>query len=370
MHTLRIIVSVLTVIMTLLTLLPLSKNQRWWVRVWDFPRLQMATLSLIFLLTELWVLPLGGPLATLIVLLSLACMLYQAWWILPYTPLYPVQVKKSVANGHPRLKIINCNVLMTNRKSVRLLEIVKQQRPDILVLLETDQWWEDQMAPIEADYPHSLKCPLDNLYGMHVYSRLPIFNGKIQFLVADGIPSMHFRVELSSGDHVVLHCLHPMPPSPTEDDESTNRDGELVAVGHTAARANYPTIVTGDLNDVAWSRTTRLFMKISGLLDPRRGRGMYNTFHAGFPFLRWPLDHVFHSKEFTLIDLQRLPPMGSDHFPIMVELALTPQDGRTQEALEIDSEDLQEAEEKLANAGVRSGDVHTAEHHIPGGLSA
>ncbi|MCI1677017.1 MAG: endonuclease/exonuclease/phosphatase family protein [Ewingella americana] len=362
MDSLRIIVSVLTVIMALLTLLPLSKNQRWWVRVWDFPRLQMATLSLLFLLTELWVLPFGGPLATLIILLSLACMLYQAWWILPYTRLYPVQVKKTVPNGHPHIKIINCNVLMTNRNSAKLLEIVEKNRPDILVLLETDLWWEQQMSPLESDYPHSIKCPLDNLYGMHVYSRLPLFDAKIQYLVAEGIPSMHFRAELTSGHQVVLHCLHPMPPSPTEDDESTNRDAELVAVGHTASRASYPTIVTGDLNDVAWSRTTRLFMKVSGLLDPRRGRGMYNTFHASYPFLRWPLDHVFHSKEFTLIDLQRLEPMGSDHFPIMVELALTPEQGKDQEKLQIDSGDIQEAREKMDNAGVKSRDVHHAEH--------
>jgi hypothetical protein len=103
-------------------------------------------------------------------------------------------------------------------------------------------------------------------------------------------------------------------------------------------------------------------MKVSGLLDPRRGRGMYNTFHASYPFLRWPLDHVFHSKEFTLIDLQRLEPMGSDHFPIMVELALTPEQGKDQEKLQIDSGDIQEAREKMDNAGVKSRDVHHAEH--------
>ena len=119
--------------------------------------------------------------------------------------------------------------------------------------------------------------------------------------------------------------------------------------------------MTGDLNDVAWSRTTRLFMKVSGLLDPRRGRGMYNTFHASYPFLRWPLDHVFHSKHFTLIDLHRLEFMGSDHFPIMVELALTPQEGNDQESLEIDEEDIEEAQEKMDTAGVKSTDVHRAE---------
>jgi len=361
MHNARLVVAILTVVMTLLTVLPLSRNQRWWVRVWDFPRLQMAVLSLIFLLVELYLLPGGGPLAGFIVLLALGCTFYQSWWIFPYTGLAKVQVKKTPASEHSRIKIINCNVLMTNRKSGKLLEIIGKNQPDVIVLLETDRWWEQQMSPLDVEYPHSLKCPLDNLYGMHVYSRLPLFEAKVQYLVAEGIPSMHFRVELSGGEQVVMHCLHPMPPSPTEDDESTNRDGELIAVGHTAARASYPTIVTGDLNDVAWSRTTRLFMKISGLLDPRRGRGMFNTFHASYPFLRWPLDHVFHSKEFTLVDLKRLEPMGSDHFPIMVELALNPHAGSTQEKLEIEQGDIEEAREKMNNAGIKSRDVHQAE---------
>ncbi|WP_314720463.1 endonuclease/exonuclease/phosphatase family protein [Rahnella variigena] len=361
MHAFRITLCVLTVIMTLLTLLPFSRNQRWWVRVWDFPRLQMATLCLLFLLTELMIMPLSDGISTTIIILTVACMAYQSWWILPYTPFYRVQVKKTVSGSHSRIKIMNSNVLTTNRKAGALIAQIREHQPDILVLLETDQWWEDQMAVLDADYPHSLRCPLDNLYGMHVYSRLPMHSAKIQFLVADDIPSMHFRAELPSGEQVVMHCLHPMPPSPTEADESTDRDGELVAVGHTAAKATYPTIVTGDLNDVAWSRTTRLFMKVSGLLDPRRGRGMFNTFHASYPFLRWPLDHVFHSKDFTLVSLQRLGFMGSDHFPILVELALTPCEGQDQEPLEIDEEDLDEAEEKLANAGVKSTDVHRAE---------
>jgi hypothetical protein len=114
--------------------------------------------------------------------------------------------------------------------------------------------------------------------------------------------------------------LHPEPPIPFED--TLGRDGELILTAREVRSDPLPAIVTGDLNDVAWSRTTRRFQRLSGLLDPRVGRGFYNTFDARFPLLRWPLDHLFHDPRFRLVSLERLPDIGSDHFPMLFELAL------------------------------------------------
>jgi endonuclease/exonuclease/phosphatase (EEP) superfamily protein YafD len=41
------------------------------------------------------------------------------------------------------------------------------------------------------------------------------------------------------------------------------------------------------------------------------GRGFYNSYHAEHRLLRYPLDHVFHSNHFRLVDLQRLRSIGS-----------------------------------------------------------
>jgi endonuclease/exonuclease/phosphatase (EEP) superfamily protein YafD len=229
-----------------------------------------------------------------------------------------------------------------------LIALIRQHQPDIFVTLESNAWWQKRLDVLEDDYRYSIKCPLENLYGMHVYSRLPLEDSKTEFLVEPDIPSMHTTVRLPSQHRIRMHFLHPAPPSPTENDESTERDAELLIVARCVAECDVPVIVAGDLNDVAWSATTRLFRKISGLLDPRIGRGMFNTFHAGFWFMRWPLDHLFHSRQFKLSFMKRLPAFGSDHFPMLVELVYDAEGSTRQAGLIADSADESAAEEKIA----------------------
>ncbi|WP_425414922.1 endonuclease/exonuclease/phosphatase family protein [Rubellimicrobium mesophilum] len=132
-----------------------------------------------------------------------------------------------------------------------------------------------------------------------------------------------------------------------------------------------PSIVAGDLNDVAWSHTTRLFQRISGCLDPRRGRGMFNTFHADYPIFRWPLDHIFHEASFTLVRLERLPHIGSDHFPVLAELCFEPAAEARQVTPEPAQEDLEEAQEKIDEGRRAARDLATARsgHRLSHGSS-
>jgi endonuclease/exonuclease/phosphatase (EEP) superfamily protein YafD len=345
-------------LLVVFTLLPFSKRPEWWIRGCDFPRFQFAVFGTAIIAAGSFLLDRTHSLSWIIVGAALLCTACQVWWIFPYTPLHRREVKTAPRDrsSAPRIRIMTANVLMTNRRTADFLAIVRREQPDVLVTLETNRWWEQQLAPLEHDYPHTLKCPLENLYGMHLYSRLPLEDSRLQFLIEPDIPSMHTLVVLSSQQRVRLHCLHPAPPSPTENETSRERDAELIMVGKAVVGASLPVIVAGDLNDVAWSATTRLFRKISCLLDPRIGRGRYNTYHARFPFSRWPVDHFFHSTHFTCVQIKRLPFFGSDHFPVLLELALThtPQ----QPAVRADADDHQDAEEKLDAKAADESEVH------------
>lgn len=346
----------------LITLLPLWQNPVWWVRGLDFPRVQFITLIAVLTLLILWRLDMSQAAHWPLVILNVGYLSYHLWWILPYTRLYPHEVKAESASQPPHmLTILSANVLASNPHAESLLALVKQYQPDMLVTLESNLWWQQQLSVLEADYPYLMQCPLENLYGMHVYSRLPLSDTHIRYLVEQDVPSMHCLVTLSGGLQVRAHFLHPAPPSPTENEESAPRDAELLAVAKSVAECEVPVIVAGDLNDVAWSPTTRLFRKISGLLDPRIGRGMFNTFNAQHVFIRWPLDHLFHSDHFRVVSLKRLKLKGSDHFSLLSCLSLRPHKENGQPLLDADTADQETAQQKMTREEICKKDVPVPE---------
>lgn len=328
----------------------LIPRDEWWFRGADFPRLQILALGIIaFLLMVFWQEP--WDLTRQIIFIGLiAALAYQLKMVLPYTLIWKKQVKQvkpEQLNFDQQISLIVSNVLTPNNKYHLLIEEIEKYQPDLVLTLETDQTWQNELSVIEKEYPYRVPVPLDNLYGMHLYSKLKLQDTEVKFILSDEIPSIHTTITLRSGQYVQLYCLHPKPPSPTEAKDSTLRDAELLIVGDQIKDLDESCIVMGDLNDVAWSRTTRLFQRISGLLDPRVGRHYVNTFHADYPLLRWSLDHVFHSTDFALVEMKRLPHMGSDHFPVYVVLQTGRVFEQIQEELEQTEADEQEAQEAI-----------------------
>lgn len=346
-------INVIAVMVIWASIWSLIPRNEWWIRCADFPRLQILVLGLASLLC-LIVWPTAWDSWRQIILAGLiAALIYQLKMVLPYTLVWKKQVKQvpaSAWNPQQQLSIIVANVLMTNDQYHLLIKHVQQYQPDILLTLETNLLWQHQLEVLEVDYPYRVAVPLENLYGMHLYSRLPLQDIEIKFLLSDEIPSIHCSVILTSGQPVRIYALHPKPPSPTEAKNSTLRDAELLIIGDHIQDLDESCIVMGDLNDVAWSRTTRLFQRISGLLDPRIGRHYINTFHANYPLLRWSLDHVFHSVDFALIKMKRLTHIGSDHFPIYVEL----QTDRIFEQIQ-DELEMVEGDQKAVQDAIQSG---------------
>ena len=339
----RIVFSVLLIIAVTL---PLVRNDYWVFRILEYPRFQKLMLCCFgLLLWALW--PPEHTVTLAVCALLWLCTVYLLYKIFPYTPFSRREMKNATPHrAEKQLSIFAANIYEKNRDYDRVLLQINTTDPDIVFLVETDAAWLQGVKSLEQHYPHRLYKPLPNTYGLLFFSRLPLREKSLNFLVEDDVPSVEVVAELPSGDQVRIWGLHPKPPVPGEDITTTAKDKELLLVAEKAGRSELPVIVMGDLNDVAWSYTTELFRKTSRLLDPRRGRGFYSTFNANNSFMRFPLDYIFCSNDFGLIRMKRMPKNGSDHFAMFISLYYDPSLKAVQKRPKAGAKEIQEADDK------------------------
>ena len=313
-----IVLYIFIIIFVITPFLPATENPHWFFRTADFVRLQSLFLDCLFLVLFLffeseytvfsWIL-----LATLIYTIG-----YEIDKVFKYSSFYPRKKPDFPSDG--KLSILAGNVLQTNTYYDKFLKIVKDHNPDLVLTMESNSEWEKGLSELEETYPYTVKVPKENFYGMHLYSKIELINPEVKFQVEEGMPSIFFEYPINKNKNVFFCCLHPAPPSPTENETSKERDAELMITGNIIRELDKPTVVCGDMNDVVWSRTTRLFKKMTAMIDPRIGRGFFSTYHAKYFFMRFPLDHLFHTKDLFVKIMERTENFGSDHFAMYYEI--------------------------------------------------
>jgi endonuclease/exonuclease/phosphatase (EEP) superfamily protein YafD len=331
--------------------LPLINTAAWWIRIFDFPKLQIAILIILALILAYAYVDFNRKYKFPLMFVLAVCLVYQAHFVVVYTPLYKTEAKDSnKENAENSFTLLVTNVRMENEDKESFHSLVKKVDPDILLINEADQVWAESIAKIEVDFPYSIKYPLDNSYGMILLSKLPMTESAVNFLVKDSIPSIYTKITLRSGSKIDFYGVHPEPPKPGTD--TYERDTELLLIGKEIKESKNPTVVAGDLNDVGWSATSKLFRKYSGLVDPREGRGLFNTYSVFVPLFRYPLDHIFYSKEFGLLNLEKLASIGSDHYPILVGLNYEPDEDNTEGLEKTNHKENEKVEKKIEKGKV------------------
>lgn len=345
--------------------LPLLPTGAWFVRLFDFPRLQLCLLLLVPLLAAtlhaVWLRNWKREHGVLVIAIA-ALGLWQCSFIAPYTPLWPKEVADATMSDGVRVMITNLK--FDNRQHERARRALQSEDPDLLLLIEINRTWSAALDSLRASYPYRKEVIRDEGLGLALWSKLPLVSATVEHLVSERRPSIFATVRLRDGTRMHFAGVHPTPPG-LEDDtrggrrDSRVRDAELVLVARKVEdRPNAGWIVAGDLNDVAWSRSTQLFKRISGLRDPRVGRALLNTYHADYHLLRYPIDHLFVSEGTTLEALSRVRLPGSDHFAIVAQLhvssrtapATADADERS-EAREVVEEGKEDAAERDIEAG-------------------
>ncbi len=334
-----------------LSALPILPVGAWWVRICDFPRVQLLGLLMLVLLITciLRCYSKWQTLDTALLVLIGITGLWQISFILPYTMIWFQEVPgiTDIPEENPSFRIVVANLEIGNEEKPAVVDRLNQLNPDILLTIETDQAWMDELKKLDPKLKLHSHVVRNEGLGMALWTRLDVIDEEVKHLVSERRASFFTTIGLPSGN-INFVGLHPTPPglkdgTGDERRDSRVRDAELMLIAKKVAENQQDSwIVTGDFNDVAWSHTTRLFKRVSGLKDPRIGRQMLNTYHAEYPLLRYPLDHVFVSKGFHLESLDRSKIPGSDHFAVIADLVFIAEVGTDPELEGNDQEDSDE----------------------------
>ena len=232
---------------------------------------------------------------------------------------------------HPPLKILFANVLTSNSDPARLLALIAAEAPDFIALVEVNRRWQTQLEPaLAAAYPFSLFRPREDNFGVAVLSRVEPAGGRVEFFADVETPSLDLT--LPSGDRPIrVLVTHPLPPGDAE--TAALRDQHLegladwmrfTATLQAAGTPPVPVLILGDLNATPWCPPLRRLLAQSGLHTAARGHAaVASTWPVPIPFLRIPLDHALLNDELACIRYRIGPDIGSDHFPLLLEVLPT-----------------------------------------------
>lgn len=306
------------------TLLPLSGSHAWWVRMWDFPRIQLAlaqavAAGLALLLPSPWSWALAGAL--------LLCLLDHLYRIRPFTPLARREMRFAPpSDDGAQVTLLSANVLMENERFDLVAKLIEDVDPDVLLLMETDQRWVDALGPALSRYPTVLTDARPDHYGLIFATRLQAVEARIEHLTADDTPSVFADLLTPSGRPFHFVGLHPQPPVPGV--ATAERDAQLLYAARFARRTDVALVTMGDFNDAAWSPTARLFKHYGRYLDPRMGRGLYASFHATSVLVRCAIDQFYVTEEVAVVDFRLGGRTGSDHLPVIARIRIDPEAAR------------------------------------------
>ncbi len=337
---------ILSFIIIFFSFLPLIQNPHWFFRIFEFGKLQLVVLLLLVTLLGIIIIKEKNSIFLIVLSLNIITIVYQSIVLFPYTQFYPSKKIIKKEDASKSIVLISANVYQENKEVERLVKIVEQHQPDLLLTMESNQNWENALTHLEQSYPFQIKVALENTYGMHLYSKLEILSHQVNYFVADDIPSIEAQIKSKDGFIFTFFGVHPPPPSPTEEENSKERDGELLSLAKVIKTKNEPCVVAGDFNNVAWAKSSVLFRKTSELIDARIGRGLFSTFHANYWFLRFPIDLFFHSPTIFIEELKTLTYFGSDHFPIYSSFHINHKETKQNDLVEtLESENKKEVEE-------------------------
>ncbi len=237
-------------------------------------------------------------------------------------PLWFTSPNSARADAEPTkaFRILHANVLSSNQQTAPLFDLIAREQPDLLALHEVNARWIDALAGLADDYPYRDGAQREDDFGILVLSRTPLQEAAVRHFGSSRVPSVTFQIRVHDVTVQVV-ATHTMPPMSAA--AQSARDEHLTRMTDFAKARSEPLIIVGDLNTTMWAPSHRRLCDELGLTNTRQGFGVLPSWPALFPALmRLPIDHCLVGDGITVLDCRLGPDIGSDHLPMIIDLAV------------------------------------------------
>ena len=238
--------------------------------------------------------------------------------LLHIAPIYFSQASMNKNAFSQPLKLLHANVLSANDQHRLLLQQIKTESPDIVLLQEISSDWKNILNQELKQYQYRKVIARPDNFGIAIFSRVELKTIDVKDWGNVGLPS--FLVTFEWNNQLAnLAYTHPLPPVNREYYRLRNKQIEAMI---SELNANdQPLIVAGDFNTTMWANSYSPFLSI-GLVNVREGFGLYPTWPSQFGSLGIPIDHILVSDEITVKSTKIGNQIGSDHLPLITELEI------------------------------------------------
>jgi endonuclease/exonuclease/phosphatase (EEP) superfamily protein YafD len=221
----------------------------------------------------------------------------------------------NVDTAAPQLRLLLVNLEYGNAEHEQVSSLIREVDPDVVGLTELTPAWVDGLEAALDPYPNRVLAPDEGAYGVGLYTRLPLSDARIDHFPSDGPPSAVgvVSVDQRSLDVVVTHVHTPFA--------GPIHGRQLDALADSRAELGDRLAICGDFNAVPWSEPVRELSEEAELYSLHGRYGSDGSWPSSSLF-RLPIDNCLLSDGVAVVEASVGPDIGSDHRPLIVDLAL------------------------------------------------
>ncbi|UII26548.1 endonuclease/exonuclease/phosphatase family protein [Fulvivirga maritima] len=249
-------------------------------------------------------------------LMAVICAAFLIPNLLAILPTYNALSYDNINQGN--LRVTSINLLSSNYSYFKVETYIENTKPDILVLEEYHERWEQGLERVLENYPYQYTVPRFDNFGIAIFSNTKLTSKATLELNEAEIPSLLCSFMINNEE---VHLLATHPPPPMSSTKYNLRNEQLKEIENLGATLKN-LIIIGDLNLTPYCHHFESLLNHAHIKDTRAGFGIQPTWPVwGWP-LSIPLDHCLISNDIITINRSIGPDVGSDHYPVTVDLLI------------------------------------------------